>query len=166
MHEAWSVHADKYGGGTDIEPSRDLHPEAVTAARERLPLLGRKTEFSGLETEFRRVLLGEFRCVLIEGEAGFGKSRGANEFQNVINLLAMRDQGRAFRTPFRVQAAQILRNRQRRAVMHSPDLDSAPYSAPSARPEKQLHVVAAVSRRPDWPNTQVRIDRAATDRGS
>lgn len=54
----------------------------VGATREHLPVVGRKTEFNVLETEFRRVLRGEFRCVLIEGEAGIGKSRLAKEFQN------------------------------------------------------------------------------------
>ena len=51
-------------------------------ARERIPLVGRDPELSELEAEFHRAVRGEFCCLLIEGEAGIGKSRLASEFQS------------------------------------------------------------------------------------
>ena len=45
-----------------------------------LPLVGRGPEKAALEAEFRRVRSGAFCCVLLQGEAGVGKTRLAQEF--------------------------------------------------------------------------------------
>jgi AAA ATPase domain len=56
-------------GGTRI----GLMPSA------RLPLVGRREEMAALEDEFARAAAGEFRVVMLSGEAGVGKSRLARE---------------------------------------------------------------------------------------
>lgn len=48
---------------------------------DQIPLVGRDSELAELEAEFRRACRGEFRCLLIEGQPGIGKSRLAAEFQ-------------------------------------------------------------------------------------
>jgi DNA-binding CsgD family transcriptional regulator len=45
----------------------------------RLPLVGRRDEMAALEDEFARAAAGEFRVVLLSGEAGVGKSRLGRE---------------------------------------------------------------------------------------
>jgi DNA-binding NarL/FixJ family response regulator len=45
----------------------------------RLPLVGRREEMAALEDEFARAAAGEFRVVLLSGEAGVGKSRLGRE---------------------------------------------------------------------------------------
>jgi hypothetical protein len=45
----------------------------------RLPLVGRRDEMAALEDEFIRAAAGEFRVVLLSGEAGVGKSRLGRE---------------------------------------------------------------------------------------
>jgi len=45
----------------------------------RLPLVGRRDEMTALEDEFARAAAGEFRVVLLSGEAGVGKSRLGRE---------------------------------------------------------------------------------------
>ena len=44
------------------------------------PLVGRGAESSELDEQFRRSLRGEFRCVLVDGEPGVGKTRLASAF--------------------------------------------------------------------------------------
>jgi ATP/maltotriose-dependent transcriptional regulator MalT len=44
------------------------------------PLVGRSPEKAALEAEFRRVRSGALSCVLLQGEAGVGKTRLAQEF--------------------------------------------------------------------------------------
>ncbi|MGH2720236.1 MAG: ATP-binding protein, partial [Actinomycetota bacterium] len=44
-----------------------------------LPLVGREAEAAALEAELRRARAGEFRCVVLVGEPGVGKSRLAAE---------------------------------------------------------------------------------------
>jgi DNA-binding CsgD family transcriptional regulator len=56
-------------GGTTI----GLMPDA------RMPLVGRREEMAALEDEFARAAAGEFRVVLLSGEAGVGKSRLGRE---------------------------------------------------------------------------------------
>jgi hypothetical protein len=56
-------------GGTRI----GLMPSA------RLPLVGRREEMAALEDEFARAAAGEFRVVMLSGEAGVGKSRLTRE---------------------------------------------------------------------------------------
>ena len=41
----------------------------------RMPFVGRREEMAALEDEFARAAVGEFRVVLLSGEAGVGKSR-------------------------------------------------------------------------------------------
>lgn len=50
------------------------------ASRRTAPLVGRATEIAALDAEFGRASSGRFRCVLIEGEPGVGKTRLASEF--------------------------------------------------------------------------------------
>jgi DNA-binding CsgD family transcriptional regulator len=57
------------GGGARIR----LMPTA------RLPLVGRRDEMTALEDELARAAAGEFRVVLLSGEAGVGKSRLGRE---------------------------------------------------------------------------------------
>jgi DNA-binding CsgD family transcriptional regulator len=45
----------------------------------RIPLVGRREEMAVLEDEFARAAAGEFRVVLLSGEAGVGKSRLGRE---------------------------------------------------------------------------------------
>jgi len=45
----------------------------------RLPLVGRRDEMAALDDEFARAAAGEFRVVLLSGEAGVGKSRLGRE---------------------------------------------------------------------------------------
>jgi predicted ATPase len=45
----------------------------------RIPLVGRREEMAVLEDEFARAAAGEFRVVLLSGEAGVGKSRLCRE---------------------------------------------------------------------------------------
>jgi len=45
----------------------------------RLPLVGRRDEMAALEDELARAAAGEFRVVLLSGEAGVGKSRLGRE---------------------------------------------------------------------------------------
>ena len=47
--------------------------------RARLPLVGRRDEMAALDDEFARAAAGEFRVVMLSGEAGVGKSRLARE---------------------------------------------------------------------------------------
>ena len=54
-------------------PRRSPRPEASVARGPRL--VGRDREMSILEEEFRRSAAGEFRCVLIVGDPGVGKTR-------------------------------------------------------------------------------------------
>ena len=44
------------------------------------PLVGRAAENSELDEQFRKSLRGEFRCVLVDGEPGVGKTRLASAF--------------------------------------------------------------------------------------
>lgn len=48
-------------------------------AWKQLPLLGRASEVAAVEIEVRRASVGEFRCVVLVGEPGVGKSRLAAE---------------------------------------------------------------------------------------
>ena len=45
----------------------------------RMPFVGRREEMAALEDEFARAAAGEFRVVLLSGEAGVGKSRLSRE---------------------------------------------------------------------------------------
>ena len=45
----------------------------------RMPFVGRREEMAALEDEFARAAVGEFRVVLLSGEAGVGKSRLSRE---------------------------------------------------------------------------------------
>jgi hypothetical protein len=45
----------------------------------RMPFVGRREEMAALEDEFARAAGGEFRVVLLSGEAGVGKSRLGRE---------------------------------------------------------------------------------------
>ena len=58
-------------------PRPASRPEAI--ARDRVPLLGRSAELASLERELGRALEGRFALLVIEGEAGAGKSRLLDE---------------------------------------------------------------------------------------
>ena len=45
----------------------------------KMPFVGRREEMAALEDEFARAAAGEFRVVLLSGEAGVGKSRLSRE---------------------------------------------------------------------------------------
>lgn len=59
-------------------PGRSPRP-AVTIAPRGPPLVGRAEQLAFLEEELTRAAAGEFRCVLVLGEPGVGKTRLAGE---------------------------------------------------------------------------------------
>jgi DNA-binding CsgD family transcriptional regulator len=72
-------------------------------AQERrwdLPVVGRDAELQALRGELRRVRAGEFRCVLITGDAGVGKTRLAHELlrPSARGLIELRARAHAFGT--------------------------------------------------------------------
>ena len=66
--------------------------EAATQRRSSLELVGRRDELGALEDELSRTVAGEFRVVLLLGEAGVGKSRLGRELlarhREVTGLVA------------------------------------------------------------------------------
>ena len=59
------------------------------------PLVGRAAETSELDEQFRRSLRGEFRCVLVDGEPGVGKTRLASAFltRHRVRAVTLRARG-------------------------------------------------------------------------
>lgn len=57
-----------------------IHAESATGPRIRGPLVGRARELALVRRQFRRAASGTGQIVLVEGEAGVGKTRLAEEF--------------------------------------------------------------------------------------
>ena len=71
---------------------RAIRPVRQDSAPQSIRLLGRTSEIATLERAAHRALAGSFALVLIEGEAGLGKTRLLDEF--VMNIVGAR-MGRA-----------------------------------------------------------------------
>jgi DNA-binding SARP family transcriptional activator len=67
---------------------RAIRPTQRDAAPQSLRLLGRTSELATLERVAHRALAGSFALVLVEGEAGLGKTRLLDEF--VMNFVVAR----------------------------------------------------------------------------
>jgi DNA-binding SARP family transcriptional activator len=67
---------------------RAIRPKQRDAAPRSIRLLGRTSELTKLEHAAQRALAGSFALVLVEGEAGLGKTRLLDEF--VIGLVGAR----------------------------------------------------------------------------
>ena len=67
---------------------RAIRPTQHDAAPQSMRLLGRTSELATLERVSQRGLAGSFALVLVEGEAGLGKTRLLDEF--VMNIVGAR----------------------------------------------------------------------------
>jgi len=67
---------------------RAIRPTQRDAAPQSIRLLGRTSELATLERVAQRALAGSFALVLVEGEAGLGKTRLLDEF--VMSLVGAR----------------------------------------------------------------------------
>jgi len=67
---------------------RAIRPTQRDAAPQSIRLLGRTSELATLERAARRALAGSFALVLVEGEAGLGKTRLLDEF--VMDIVGAR----------------------------------------------------------------------------
>ncbi|MCC7429292.1 sigma 54-interacting transcriptional regulator [bacterium] len=65
------------GNFQDLQKNKDFHKEKFT---------GRETELQTLENAFEKILDFEPSAILIEGEAGIGKSRLISEFKSYLQL--------------------------------------------------------------------------------
>jgi AAA ATPase domain/Bacterial transcriptional activator domain len=71
---------------------REIRPTQRDGAPQSIRLLGRASELATLERVAQRALAGSLALVLVEGEAGLGKTRLLDEF--VVNIVGAR-MGRA-----------------------------------------------------------------------
>lgn len=73
--------------------------DAATAGRQlshASPLVGRRAELAVLRSELDRARHGEFRCLLLHGEPGAGKTRLATELLRVEQVVALRARAHAW----------------------------------------------------------------------
>ncbi len=78
----------KAGDLTPIKPRETLLPDTPTAI-SRLPLVGREAEFTQIHADYSQIERGTC-LIVIEGEAGVGKTRIAEEFIEESPAVALR----------------------------------------------------------------------------
>lgn len=82
----------------------DPEPHLLADANRVLPLIGREAELEILDAELRRISSGQFRCCLLEGSAGVGKTRLMGEVLNrhasVVSVLPARSYRLGLTTSF------------------------------------------------------------------
>jgi hypothetical protein len=119
-------------------PSREM--QLRSSGHPWLLFLGRRAELAGLSETLSSALAGEFALVLVEGEAGIGKSRLLDEFASTLEGVRV---GRARCSALEQHLAHVPLAAALRGVLDGLDLDTTglpalggilPELAPRERP--------------------------------